>query len=237
MLLNYRSVNMKRMLFVVFLNLLIMTNEKETTRVEAFSDGVFAIAITLLILEIKVPEAEIHMTNGQLFTSLMNLWPSYFAFLLSFTAVLIMWINHHGFFKYLKNINPKFMYANGFLLLMVTFIPFPTAVLAEHINSSAANISSAFYCGAMVLVNIAFNVLWFTTAYKRALIKDEISDALIIKIRNAYWFGFFVYLASFVISFFYAFAGLIICISFWIFWVILDYNTTGKKLHPKSISK
>jgi len=162
-----------------------MTNEKETTRVEAFSDGVFAIAITLLILEIKVSKMDAHMTNSQLFTSLMNLWPSYFAFLLSFSAVLIMWINHHGFFKYLKTINQKFLYANGFLLLMVTFIPFPTAVLAEHINSPAANVSAAFYCGAMVLVSVAYNVLWFTTAYKRALVKDEISDALILKIRNA----------------------------------------------------
>ena len=210
-----------------------MTNEKETTRVEAFSDGVFAIAITLLILEIKVPKIDIHMTNSQLFTSLLNLWPSYFAFLLSFAAVLIMWINHHGFFKYLKTINSKFLYANGFLLLMVTFIPFPTAVLAEHINSPAANVSAAFYCGAMVLVSVAYNVLWFTTAYKRALVKDEISDALIIKIRNAYWFGFFVYLASFIVSFFYAIAGIVICISFWIFWISLDYNKTHKRILRK----
>jgi len=213
-----------------------MTNEKETTRVEAFSDGVFAIAITLLVLEIKVPKIDIHMTNRQLFTSLVNLWPSYFAFLLSFAAVLIMWINHHGFFKYLKTINSKFLYANGFLLLMVTFIPFPTAVLAEHINSPAANVSAAFYCGAMVLVSVAYNVLWFTTAYKRALVKDEISDALILKIRNAYWFGFFVYLLSFIISFFYAIAGLLICISLWIFWIILDYNNTGRKVaHKKQV--
>ena len=205
-----------------------MINEKETTRVEAFSDGVFAIAITLLILEIKVPQADGHMSNRQLFTLLINLWPSYFAFLLSFTAVLIMWINHHGFFKYLKTINSKFLYANGFLLLMVTFIPFPTAVLAQHINTPAANISSAFYCGAMVLVSVAYNLLWFTTAYKRALVRDEISDGLIIKIRNAYWFGFFVYLASFVISFFQAFVGLFMCISLWVFWIVLDYNKLRK---------
>ena len=206
-----------------------MSNDKETTRVEAFSDGVFAIAITLLILEIKVPKMGSSMTNNQLFIALINLWPSYFAFLLSFTAVLIMWINHHGFFKFIKTINPGFMYDNGFLLLMVTFIPFPTTVLAEHINSSAANASSAFYCGSMVMLNIAFNVLWYTTAYKRALVKDEIADSIIIKIRNAYWLGFFVYLLSFIMSFFYAVAGLLICISFWIFWVVLDYNQPGRK--------
>jgi uncharacterized membrane protein len=213
-----------------------MTNEKETARVEAFSDGVFAIAITLLILEIKVPKMVIHMTNSELFNSLVNLWPSYFAFLLSFTAVLIMWINHHGFFKYLKTINSQFLYANGFLLLMVTFIPFPTAVLAEHINSPASNVSSAFYCGAMVLVSVAYNVLWFTAAYKRALVKDEISDALIIKIRNAYWFGFFVYLTSFIVAFYHAITGLLICISLWIFWIVLDYNRIGRRtVHKKHI--
>jgi uncharacterized membrane protein len=220
-------------LFVVLLYLGEMTNEKETTRVEAFSDGVFAIAITLLILEIKVPKVDIHMTNHQLFTSLIDLWPSYFAFLLSFTAVLIMWINHHGFFKYLKTINSRFLYANGFLLLMVTFIPFPTAVLAEHINSPACNVASAFYCATMVMVSLGYNLLWFTTAYKRALVKDEISDALIIKIRNAYGFCFFVYLLSFIISFFYAVSGLLICISFWIFWIVLDYNKIGRRTARK----
>ncbi len=206
-----------------------MSNEKETSRVEAFSDGVFAIAITLLILEIKVPRLEIPMTNKQLFSALINLWPSYFAFLLSFTAVLIMWINHHAFFKYLKTINTKFLYANGFLLLMVTFIPFPTAVLAQHLNSSAANASCAFFCGSMILVSIAFNILWHATAYKRALVKDEISDALILKIRNAYWLGFVVYTIAFILTFYYALAGLILCISFWIFWIILDYSQASKK--------
>ncbi|MEI7524695.1 MAG: TMEM175 family protein [Mariniphaga sp.] len=212
-----------------------MSNEKETTRVEAFSDGVFAIAITLLILEIKVPKMETAMTNSQLFSSLMNLWPSYFAFLLSFSAVLIMWINHHAFFKYLKTINTKFLYANGFLLLMVTFIPFPTAVLAEHLNSSAAIAACAFFCGSMILVSIAFNILWHATAYKRALVKDEISDALILKIRNAYWLGFLVYLIAFILTFFYALAGLILCISFWVFWIFLDYSQEGSKLkHRKN---
>jgi uncharacterized membrane protein len=212
-----------------------MINEKETSRVEAFSDGVFAIAITLLILEIKVPVVEPNMTNSHLFKALIKLWPSYFAFSLSFTAILIMWINHHGFFRYLRTVNAKFLYANGFLLLMVTFIPFPTAVLAQHINSPAANISSAFYCGSMVLISVAYNILWFTTAYKRMLVKDEISDALIIKIRNAYWFGFFVYLTAFILSFFYAMAGLILCISLWIFWIVLDYNKIGRKVSRRNI--
>jgi uncharacterized membrane protein len=203
--------------------------EKETSRVEAFSDGVFAIALTLLILGIKVPDLNNFASNDTLFRSLKNLWPSYFAFILSFTAVLIMWINHHGFFKYLKKINSAFLFANGFLLLAVTFINFPTAVLAKYFDTPAFNIASAFYCGSMVLISVAYNFLWFSSAYKRKLVKDDITDALIIKIRNAYWFGFFIYLVAFIISFFLPFVGLSICISLWIFWTILDYDSKSKK--------
>jgi len=198
--------------------------EKETSREEAISDGVFGIALTLLILGIKVPDLNNFASNDKLFRSLINLWPSYFAFILSFTAVLIMWINHHGFFKYLKRIDSAFLFANGFLLLTVTFINFPTAVLAKYFDTPAFNIASAFYCGSMVLISVSYNLLWFSSAYKRKLIKDEISDALIIKIRNAYWFGFFVYLTAFIISFFFPFLGLSISISLWIFWIILDYS-------------
>ncbi len=206
----------------------IFVMEKETTRVEAFSDGVFAIALTLLILQIQVPGLNNFSTNERLLNALIDLWPSYFAFILSFTAVLIMWINHHGFFKYLRKINPSFLFVNGFLLLAITFINFPTAIIARYINSPALNIASAFYCGAMVMISIAYNLLWFSAAYKRRLVKDEITDSLIIKIRNAYWFGFFIYLIAFIISFYLPMIGLLICVSLWILWTVLDYENKIK---------
>lgn len=198
--------------------------ENETSRIEAFSDGVFAIAITLLILEIRVPELADLNSNERLLAGLADLWPSYFAFILSFFAVLIMWINHHGFFKYIKTTDTRFLYANGFLLLLVTFIPFPTAVLAKYINSASANTASAFYCGTMILISIAYNLLWFTSAYKRRLIKESVTNGLIIKIKNAYIFGLCVYAASFVLALFNAFIGLGLCISLWLFWIFLDYS-------------
>jgi uncharacterized membrane protein len=198
--------------------------EKETSRVEAFSDGVFAIALTLLILGIKVPDLDNFSSGEKLYSALVNLWPSYFAFILSFAAVLIMWINHHGFFKYLKKIDTAFLFANGFLLLAVTFINFPTAVLARYFHSQAFNIASAFYCGSMVIISASFNLLWFSSAFRRKLVKDDISDELIIKIRNAYWLGFFIYVVAFIISFFKPFLGLSICISLWIFWTLLNYD-------------
>ena len=202
--------------------------EKETSRVEAFSDGVFAIALTLLTLGLNVPELPADVSNEMLFSALLKLWPSYFAFVLSFSAVLIMWINHHGFFKYLKRIDSSFLFANGFLLLAVTFINFPTAVLAKYFNAPAFNIASAAYCGSMVLISVAYNLLWYSSAYKRRLVKDEISDGLIIQIRNAYWFGFFIYLIAFILSFFYPLLGLSICISLWVLWVTLSYEKKKK---------
>ncbi|MEI6748713.1 MAG: TMEM175 family protein [Bacteroidota bacterium] len=203
--------------------------EKETSRVEAFSDGVFAIALTLLILGIKIPNYEANTSNEILFRSLVKLWPSFLAFLLSFTTILIMWINHHGFFKYLRKINSAFLYANGFLLLMITFINFPTVILAEYFESPALNTASAFYCGTMVIINIAFNLMWFTSAYKRKLIKYEITDALIIKIRNVYLLSFVIYITAFIVSFFFPLIGLLICISLWILWLVLDYDKQNEK--------
>ena len=97
--------------------------EKETGRVEAFSDGVFAIAITLLVLEFKVPHLPEGATGRDLFHALLKLWPSLIAFLGSFIAILIMWINHHGLFRLIHKIDPPFLFANGFMLLMVTFVP------------------------------------------------------------------------------------------------------------------
>lgn len=100
-----------------------------TARVEAFSDGVFAIAITLLILEIPVPHPGAGGGHGKLWGSLAAIWPSYLAFVFSFFVILIMWVNHHELMRLVRVVDYPFLFANGFLLLSVTFVPFPTAVL------------------------------------------------------------------------------------------------------------
>src|SRR5438105_2912333 len=106
-----------------------------TARVEAFSDGVFAIAITLVILEIRVPPAG---AAGGLWAGLLALWPSYVAFLLSFFVVLVMWVNHHELMRLVRVVTYPLLFANGLLLLTVTFVPFPTAVLAQHLATPEA---------------------------------------------------------------------------------------------------
>src|SRR5436189_5553587 len=127
------------------------------SRVEAFSDGVFAIAITLLILEIRVPHGE----HG-LWEELLALWPSYIAFLMSFVVILIMWVNHHELLRMAKAVNYPFLFANGLLLLSVTFVPFPTAVLAAHLGTPEAKTAVAFYSGTFVVNALSWNLLFST---------------------------------------------------------------------------
>src|SRR5882724_6538535 len=138
--------------------------DKETARVEAFSDGIFGIAMTLLILEFHVPNVPHGDLDArrQLIHALVKLWPSGLAFLLSFGTVLIMWVNHHGLFKHARRADNRLLFANGFLLLLVTFVPFPTAVLAEYLDTPAANTAATFYCGTYVLISISYCALFLT---------------------------------------------------------------------------
>jgi uncharacterized membrane protein len=108
------------------------------TRLEAFCDAVFAIALTLLIIDIKVPPSEGIGTTRELWLALRHLGPSISAFVLSFAIILITWVNHHRFFKYLNKSSGAFVYANGFLLLTVVFMPFPTALVGEYLLTDHA---------------------------------------------------------------------------------------------------
>src|SRR6516225_4566983 len=125
-------------------------DEKETGRVEAFSDGVIAIAITLLILEIRVPKVA-EIASVGLAVKLLSLWPSFLAFATSFGTILVMWVNHHRIFRLVRTVDYPFLYWNGFLLLMITFVPFPTALLAEHLAGPEATVATAFYAETFVV--------------------------------------------------------------------------------------
>src|SRR4249919_3075461 len=106
--------------------------EKGTARLEAFSDGVFAIAITLLILEIKVPGAE-ELKHTSLTKYLSDQWPKYFAYVFSFLVLGIYWTNHHYLFKLYKRTDHWFNLLNVFFLMTISFLPFPSAILGEYI--------------------------------------------------------------------------------------------------------
>ncbi len=132
--------------------------DKETGRLEAFSDGVFAIAITLLILEIRVPKLD-HATDAALAAGLRALWPSFASYFVSFFVVLLMWMNHHELLRLVRGLDNPLMLCNGLVLLLVTFVPFPTAILAQYLGTPATNMAAGFYCGTFVAIGLAYNAL------------------------------------------------------------------------------
>src|ERR1700694_1353118 len=165
--------------------------QSETARIEAFSDGVFAIAVTLLILEIKVP------TPGQesLRVMLLKQWPSYLAFLLSFAFIGIMWINHHRMFTHIKRSNERLLILNLLLLLGVTVVPFPTVVLAMYLGSSDERTAAVLYNATYVAVAVLFNLLW-RYAVSRGLLDRSISSSAAALISRQYAIGPLMYALS-----------------------------------------
>ena len=157
------------------------TGERETDRLEAFSDGVFAFAITLLALELKDPTLS---GGGPLFSGLVNQWPAFFAFATSFSTVLVMWMNHHNMFNYIKRIDREFMLLNGLLLAFVTLTPFTTSLVANHILSSDHNIAAAVYSGAFFFLSVAWNVLWHHASSEHRLLGKEVTES---EVRGITW--------------------------------------------------
>ncbi len=162
--------------------------EKETARLEAFSDGVFAIAITLLIIEVHVPEAE---GAAELAHKLRALWPSYLAFGLSFVTILIMWMNHHGMLLWLRRADGAFTVANGVLLLTITALPFSTALLGDYLGREGDRIAAAVYALHLVAINLGYAWLWLLMAGRRAALAPDLPDAE-VSLTNKYLAGSFL---------------------------------------------
>ena len=137
------------------------------SRLEAFSDGVIAIIITIMIFDIKMPELKAEITNEVIFSAFRNLIPKILAFSLSFLVLAIFWINHHALFDQIPHTTPKVIWANVFLLFVMSFIPLPTAFLAAHPFLPAA---SMFYGGLMCLNSFGFLVLRRTIEHSENLL-------------------------------------------------------------------
>jgi uncharacterized membrane protein len=163
----------------------------ETGRVEAFSDGVFAIAITLLILEIRLP----HETPD-LGRALLYLWPSYLAFFASFATIGVMWLNHHRLFTLIHRIDDGLIGLNLVLLLGITWVPFPTAVLAEHLRNPEQRVAGMLYGGTFFVIAIVFNVLWRYAVAKK-LVVEHID---VVAITRQYAIGPIAYLVVAIIG-------------------------------------
>ena len=169
-------------------------DEKETGRVEAFSDGVFAIAITLLILDVHVPRDLPETTT--LRDALLKQWPSYLAFLTSFALIGIMWINHHKLFTLIKRSDHLLLVFNTLLLLGATIVPFTTSLLAEYIGHSEQRVAAMVYMGNFFVIAIFFNLLWRYAAQGHRLLAYNVSEDEVRSINRTYTLGPPVYLSA-----------------------------------------
>jgi uncharacterized membrane protein len=165
-------------------------------RLEAFSDGVFAVAITLLVLEIHVPAGE------HLWHNLKEEWPSFASFFVSFWVIGIIWVNHHGVLDHVKRADRGLLYCNLLVLMTVVFIPFSTALIAEHLKSGADEQTAALvYSSAFLALAIAFGVLWTYITRHRVRLGVELTDAQVRRTTLIFLIGNPFYAVAVFVSF------------------------------------
>jgi uncharacterized membrane protein len=172
-------------------------NLKETIRIEAFSDGVFAIAITLLVLELI---ETLHSENGAgLLHTFYNHWQSFFAFIIGFVTILVCWINHHAAFECIRKVDTNLIWINGFLLFLVTLTPLPTAILAEYLEKESTTALAIFGFNYVAISIAAWSICAY--AYHRNIIHPESRvyyRYYIVLYRYAIFFTIFAFLLCFV---------------------------------------
>jgi len=185
-----------------------------TQRIEAFSDGVFAIAITLLVLEIKIPQLHTAEQSGvSLSTALLRLWPSYFGYIFSFLMIGIYWANHHYIFHLYKQSDHIFALLNVFFLMCISFLPFPTAVLAEYITDPARRQDAiTFYALGLLLPAVGWSTVWLYASRGHRLIDPRLDPAFVTYLTLQYLASISLYAAAVVLSLWNASAGLAVCL-------------------------
>ena len=172
-------------------------DEPGTGRLETFSDGVFAIAATLLVLTFSV-------TSGKdLGHELLRLWPSYLAYVTSFVTIGIIWMNHHHTVSFIGRVDRTFLFVNNVLLLTVAFLPFPTGLVGEAIQKGVGEQAAALaYAATLVVMAILHQIWWQYARRNRRLISDGTPDSALRAVDRAYWPGVPMYGAVLVVSFF-----------------------------------
>lgn len=195
------------------------------TRLEAFCDGVFAIAITLLIIDIKIPSMENITSTYELRLALRHLLPSIFAFLLSFIVIFITWVNHHNALKLVHKSSSAFIYANGALLLAVVFIPVPTSLLGEFILTDHAAPAVALYCAVMASVGFGWALICKAALNPaNPLGKNESSNAVGRQNLKRSYYAISFYSACAIAAFWFPLIIAIIVALSWLIWLVLGFN-------------
>jgi uncharacterized membrane protein len=162
-----------------------------TSRLEAFSDGVFAIAATLLVLELRVPP----VGSGALFAQLVAQWPAYAGYVVSFLTIGIIWVNHHAMFALVRRVDRPLMFLNLLLLLVIALIPFPTAVAGQWITDSEdAPVAAALLGVVFLTMGLSFGAIWLYAVNHHELALEGIQPALARSAIPRFLIGNLVYL-------------------------------------------
>ncbi len=174
-------------------------NKLALDRIIFFSDAVFAIAITLLALELRVPEMAMSQVAVEMPQRLAEMTPKFISFLLSFLIIGSYWVAHHRDFQYIKRFDRRLIWINLLLLMLVAFLPFPTAMLG---NYPAQQITVTFYAASLALVGLVKALLWWYASHQRRLIDDQLDAQRITLLTQRGFFAPAIFLFSIVIAMF-----------------------------------
>ena len=136
-----------------------------------FSDAVFAIAITLLSIEIRLPDTDASLTNAELWQAILSIWPKYLAYVISFLVIGGFWISHHRRFRLIKRYDRRLILLNLLLLMAIAFVPFPTSLISDYGNRTA----TIFYAIVMILINAISVTIWWYASHNNRLIDPQLS--------------------------------------------------------------
>lgn len=199
------------------------TENVSTGRLEALSDGVFAVAITLLALDLIVPPVRTREV-GYLGGALRDQWPFYLAYALSFLSILIMWLNHHTIFRLVKRTDHTLLLINGLLLMIITAIPFATVLLASYLTAPNdivdTKIAQGVYSGLLLAMAMVYNRLWAYVSRKNRLLDAEADQSTIENITKQYRFGPLVYAVAVAADLINPYLSLALCIILAVFFAL-----------------
>ena len=191
--------------------------DSETGRLETFADGVIAIAITLLILEVRVP----HVPGPDLGRAVLREWPSLAGYVVSFLTIGVIWVNHHHMFRLIRRTTHAFLMLNVVFLMTIAFLPFPTALVAEYIRDpDGRSVSAAVYGLSMVAIAIMFNLVWWYAARRGRLLVPGVDAEAIARTNRSYLIGPVVYGVAALIAPINAFLSLSIYAALAVYWLL-----------------
>ena len=189
---------------------------KELDRIVTFSDGVFAIAITLLVLNIETPEIPANLVAEELPGRLLDLWPKLLSYVISFLVILTYWIAHHSIFSAIKGYDRKLIWLNSLFLMCVAFLPFPASLFGEYGDQPLV---VAIYAGSLAITRLLLTAVWWYASSGRRLVDRDLDERTI----KAYRLRGLAIPLIFLLSIFISFFSVSAAVYSWVLLMVVDF--------------